>query len=341
MGAEARFTGVSMFSSGGIGDLALRAHGVEVLVASELLPDRASVLQHNFPEIDVIVGDIGRKMGDFIDRAKARLDGRGLDILFATPPCQGMSKNGRGKLLQRLNDGSRVLLDDRNQLILHALTVARELEPRLVVFENVPEMANTLIRDRTGAVRPIMEVVVEELGEAYEGSWEVIEFADYGVPQRRKRLISVFTSDPSLQAQLQREGTLLPPRTHAAVPGDGLLPWVSVSEALKDVPPLDAGSHATATSETPYHRVPILDDDKYFWVSNTPVGKGAFDNQCVSPTCGHDGNATHGSTRDELGVNRFLQTTPIQCERCVELLPRPWVRDSDGRVRLMKGYTSA
>ena len=81
--------------------------------------------------------------------------------------------------------------------------------------------------------------------------------------------------------------------------------------------------------------------DKYFWVSNTPVGKGAFDNQCVSPTCGHEGNATHGSTRDELGVNRSLQTTPIHCERCGELLPRPWVREADGRVRLMKGYTSA
>ncbi len=64
-----------------------------------------------------------------------------LDIFFATPPCQGMSKNGRGKLLQGVRAGRKPSLDARNRLIIPTLEIARALKPRLVVFENVPEMA--------------------------------------------------------------------------------------------------------------------------------------------------------------------------------------------------------
>jgi DNA (cytosine-5)-methyltransferase 1 len=46
------------------------------------------------------------------------LSGVELDILFATPPCQGMSKNGRGKLLQGIREGKKPSLDSRNRLII-------------------------------------------------------------------------------------------------------------------------------------------------------------------------------------------------------------------------------
>lgn len=332
-------TGISLFSGGGIGDLALRAVGVRLLVASELLDDRASVLAENYPEAKVICGDIALTKGAVIAEARARLAGADLDVLFATPPCQGMSKNGRGKLLNGVRAGRKPEIDPRNQLILHALDVAKALHPRMVVFENVPEMENTVIEDRGGHLRGVLDVVADELAPEYRGRWEVVEFADYGVPQRRQRLITVFSREPALANRVGRGESLLPDRTHSRN-GRPLRRWVSVTEALRGVPPLDAGSAETAKSDLPFHSVPQLDEEKYFWVRHTPPGRGAFDNQCVSAECRFSGNPTHGARHNEDGINRANNDTPIRCRRCGELLPRPWVV-VDGKHRLMSGFTSA
>jgi DNA (cytosine-5)-methyltransferase 1 len=82
----------------------------------------------------------------------------------------------------------------------------------------------------------------------------------------------------------------------------------------------------------------LLDEDKYFWVSNTPAEKGAFDNQCAK--CGNGSNSTHGSNIGIDGINRSNRDTPIYCNKCHSLLPRPWVKEN-GEYRLMKGFTSA
>ncbi len=336
------FTGVSLFSGGGIGDLALRASGVNVLVASELLPDRAAVFRSNYPEIKMIEGDIRVTKEQIIQEAKARLQGRNLDILFATPPCQGMSKNGRGKLLRGIRSGAKPKLDQRNRLALDAIDVAVALEPKLVVFENVPEMQNALV-EHEGQMRDLLEVMSDFMGPSYDGRWEVVEFADYGVPQRRQRLITVFAKNKKKgpNSQESQSWRVLPEPTHSQNPNMFTKPWVTVDEALKGVPPLDARSASTARSKTiPFHRVPTLDADKYFWVSNTPPGKGAFDNQCVNPSCEFDGNTTHGAKHNSEGINQANRGTPLHCIKCGELLPRPWVKGEDG-YRLMSGFTSA
>jgi DNA (cytosine-5)-methyltransferase 1 len=108
--------GVSLFASSGIGDLALRALGVKMLVANELLPDRASLFQANYPETLMIPGDIREISEKLLLATQKSLGGRRLDLLFATRPCQGMSKNGRGKLLRGVRDGLRSQIDPRNQL---------------------------------------------------------------------------------------------------------------------------------------------------------------------------------------------------------------------------------
>ncbi len=318
----------------------MREAGIALLVASELRADRAAVLAHNFPQTTVITGDIAKTLPQLIAATRDRLAGRPLDVLLATPPCQGMSKNGRGKLLRAIRTGQRPALDPRNQLILHALSFARALRPRLILFENVPEMERTLIEDRAGALRGVLDVITAELGPDYSGTWEVVEFADYGIPQRRQRLITVFSRDHHIRHAIGDGRSLMPPRTHAATPTPARKPWVTVSEALRDVPALDASSAERARGRIPYHHVPILQPDKYFWVSSTPPGRGAFDNQCVSPGCGFQGTPGHGALRNAQGVNRAKTDTPLRCARCGALLPRPWVVE-DGKHRIMRGFTSA
>lgn len=334
-------TGISLFTGGGIGDLALRAAGVDVLVASELLADRAEVYRANYSESEVIVGDIRETKAKIISRSLERLNGRQLDIVFATPPCQGMSKNGRGKLLNGLRAGLKPQFDDRNTLALLAVQIALELRPRLLVFENVPEMENTLIERSDGTVAPLLDTMKEMLSPEYSGHWEVVEFADFGVPQRRQRLITVFSREEPIKASADAGASLLPERTHSQVPTMFSRRWISVSEALAGTPSLDAGCMETSVSEdVPFHRVPTLDADKYFWVSCTPPGRGAFDNQCANPNCRFSGNPVHGAQHDENGINRSNKTTPVRCLRCGSLLPRPWVVE-DGDHRLMSGFTSA
>ena len=117
--------------------------------------------------------------------------------------------------------------------------------------------------------------------------------------------------------------------------------WKSVRDAISHLPPLDAAKPETAKhNDIPFHYVPLLDSEKYFWVSNTPPEKGAFDNQCVNPSCKFDKNPTHSCGKNAEGVNKASTTTPIYCIKCGHVLPRPWVKDGDV-FRLMKGYTSA
>ncbi len=333
-------TAVSLFSSAGIGDLALRDLKVEVLVANELLNDRAELFRTNFPSCEMISGDIRLLKSAIISATIRKLAGRPLDILFATPPCQGMSKNGRGKLLSLVRMGKRAKLDERNQLILDVIDIVLYLRPRVIVLENVPEMRNTLI-EVDGNLLNVLDVLNDRLSGDYKGNAEVVEFADYGVPQRRKRLITVFVrSDVVANTHPAKQRSWLPKPTHSQYGGLLEKPWVSVLDALSDIEPLDAAQSINSKSiSIRFHRVPLLDKDKYFWVSNTPPNKGAFDNQCVNGSCMFSENPTHGATSVN-GINRSNKETPVRCLQCGELLPRPWVV-SDGKHRLMSGFTSA
>ena len=332
-----RFTSISLFCSGGIGDLAARAAGLEVLVANELLEDRCAVFCKNFPDALMIQGDIWEKQTDIIQATREKLKGRELDFVLATPPCQGMSSNGMGKLLNGIRAGTKTKWDPRNRLIIPTMNIIKELHPKVACFENVPGMESTVIQLDDGNIVNIIDYIKNSLGEEYTGGCQVVEFADYGVPERRQRLISVFSRLPVCIEFFRKNNTFIPPTTHAANGKGGKLPYITVNDVIATFPPLDAKDKASATSDIPFHRVPVLDKDKYFWVSNTPPGGGAFDNQCVK--CGFQGNPVHGTIREN-GINRHKKDTPIYCQKCGALLPRPWVV-TNGEYRLMSGFTSA
>lgn len=333
---------ISLFSCGGIGDLALKRVGIDVIVANEIIMERAEVFKFNHPACDMVTGDIWTSGEAILNAAKKRLNGAPLDFIFATPPCQGMSKNGRGKLLSLVRQGLRDAVDPRNLLIVPTVEIFKRSGAHTLIMENVPEMASTVIPDpeRHGAVVGIVDYIKRSVGPEFVSSVETVEFADFGVPQCRQRLLSIFTRHVGLKAELRDLGSLLPKPTHCKK-GDGRPRWVSVRDVIGNCPRLDSKTGASLkTKNLPFHRVPVLDEDKYFWVSSTPEERGAFDNQCVNPKCGFQGNPTHGTSRDSKGVNRANTHTPLYCVKCGELLPRPWVREGHG-YRLMRGYTSA
>jgi len=338
------YLGASLFTGAGIGDIGFRAAGINFIVFNEIDPKRASLAQTNFPETEGVIGDIWQSTGKIIDSITRILKDKRQELFFmsCTAPCQGMSKNGRGKLLNLIRQGKRPKLDPRNRLILPALDIITRIRPLWVFFENVIEMKNTVIEDDKGKLRSILEIIETKLGGEYVGKAYDVEFADYGIPQRRQRLITVYTRSEIAKELLKKGFEFIPPTTHAVKPDKTHKKWVSVNEALKDFPPLDAKSPQLARNNSiPFHYVPVLEPIKYWWIENTPPKQTAFNNQCVNPRCMYQHNKEHRASHTKEGINKAHKDTPVYCEKCGTLLPRPSVKTPNGKRRIMSGYTSA
>lgn len=334
---------ISLFSSSGIGDLGLRENGIKTIINSELLKARADLFSENFPESKSFIGDINENKDDIVNYYNKKYQNEELFLILATPPCQGMSQNGAGKLLSEYRKGNRPKLDERNQLIIPALDIIKKLKPRWVIFENVPQMANTVIEDNNEKLINILDYIKKEIGEEYVGKSEVVNSADYGIPQVRKRLITIYTRDPEAIKTFEDTQTFLPSKTHSNE-DNNLKPWVTIRNAISDLPPIDGrpGKNKDSTFNE-YHFVNPLDDKKYKWISHTPEGETAFNNQCINPDCLYQKNTRHGSnTVKNNGINQSNKDTPLYCEKCGSLLPRPYVANKKtNELRLMRGYTSA
>lgn len=333
---------LSLFSGAGIGDLGFRAAGLDFVAFCELERDRLGIARQNFPEARFFEGDIWSLRSNIVDfvRTSCERSNEDLFLISCTAPCQGMSKNGQGTLLRNIREGKRPKLDPRNRLIIPALDIINRLRPMVVVFENVVEMRRTMILDERGEYVGILDLIHKVLGQDYEGGAYDIEVANYGIPQRRQRLITVYSRLPEHKKVLRLGGELVPPETHSKNSSDSKKRWVSVETALKGFPKLDARDLEKACyAGILFHRVPVLDELKYSWIANTPPGKSAFDNQCI--VCGYQENRVHSSGRDIDGVNRASRVTPLYCEKCGAMLPRPSTLQKDGTRRIMSGYTSA
>ncbi len=333
---------ISLFSSSGIGDLGLKANGVETIIGCELLEERMNLFHNNYPEAKCFQGDIWTLKDEIIDYYNANYFEPPF-LILATPPCQGMSSNGMGKMLSDYRKGIRPKMDERNRLIIPAIEIILALQPEWVILENVSNMINTLIFDENGEIVNIIKYVKQKLGAFYCGEPVVVDAADYGVPQHRKRLITVLSKNANAKKVFKNRGQLIPDFTHSSEDTPLTRHWVTLREAIGELPELRAEKGKNSVPEyNGLHKVPLLDEKKLFWVDNTKEGETAFNNQCVNPECGYQGNRIHGASHDNDGINKYHTNTPLYCEKCGAILPRPWVEDKKtGERRLMKGFVSA
>ena len=329
---DTKLSAVCLFSSAGIGELGLQAAGIEVLLANELLPARATLYRENFAH-EMIEGDILDRKAEFIEKARLKLAGNELFLLYATPPCQGMSSNGMGKLKAEVESGRRSHEDQRNRLVIPAMDVAVALRPRWVMLENVPGMEKTDIRTTGTRSENIISYIRKRLGADYVGCSEVVACEDYGVPQRRKRLITIFTRDPGGKALFALNGGTFFSASMRE-------PQVTLRQAIGSAPPLDARvGKSEARWYHPYHYVPVMAQLKHLWVKHTKEGATAFNNQCINPKCRSQANPGHKDVKIG-GKWVSSREIPIYCQECGELLPRPHVLEN-GRARLLRGFHSA
>jgi DNA (cytosine-5)-methyltransferase 1 len=157
--------------------------------------------------------------------------GDSVDVVVGGPPCQGFS-----------NLGTRDPADPRNRLWREYVRVVSTLRPKVFMIENVDRFSKS----------PEFALLQHELeqGELVEWadySWSVLNAADFGVPQRRRRTIVVAS----------RIGPVgLPVPTHAKDGGLGVEPWCDVRSAIGGVPPeamssdLPGGRHVVVDGHT-------------------------------------------------------------------------------------------
>lgn len=172
--------------------------------------------------IDPIIDDIREVSGRRL-LSTAFLPREGCFLLTACAPCQGFSSQRPPK------DGAE---DPRNLLIFEVVRLVDEIRPSYLMIENVPGLA-------VGIGEPIWRSAVTGLADlGYAPTDEqILDAADYGVPQRRERLIAVFRRD-------DMPGVSLPPPTHVdphAGDKGGRSEWRTVQGAIGVIKPLAAG----------------------------------------------------------------------------------------------------
>ena len=329
---------LSLFSSAGIGELGIKASGLKILLSNELLDNRCALYRENYPETTCLCGDIW-ELQDKIVEIWRDFDVGEPFLLYATPPCQGMSFNSVGKRLNEIRKGKAPKDDPRNRLIIPTINIVKKLRPQWLLLENVQGMQNTLIAMEDGTYKNIIDFIRDELSPEYDGIPEIINCADYGIPQTRVRLITIFTRSVKGKAYFREHGSFMPQRTHAEVETPTLKKWITLRDAIGHLPPLSAEKGKNKDKTIPWHIVPVMKSDKFWWVKNTPANETAYNNQCVE--CGYDGNPRHGMRFVE-GRHTYKNDTPIYCEKCGALLPRPTMIDkTTGKRRRIKGFDSA
>ncbi len=154
--------------------LGLKQAGFKVIGAVDIDELSVTTYKNNHPDVHVWNNDI-RSLEAAEVRRKLGLKRGELELLAGCPPCQGFSS-------VRTRNGSVRPRDDRNDLIYDFLRFARTLRPKTLMMENVPG----LIRDRR--IRDLRRGL-ERLG--YKIHLEIADASNFGVPQRRRRLILV------------------------------------------------------------------------------------------------------------------------------------------------------
>lgn len=163
---------IDLFSGCGGMTVGLKQAGFDVIGAVEIDAIAAETYKTNHRRVKVWNGDIRDIDSSEFKRALGLRKGQ-LDLLAGCPPCQGFSA------LRTLN-GSRPIDDPRNDLVVEFLRFVRDLRPKAVLMENVPAL------ERDTRFKALLEAL-DSLG--YRHEHKVLNAADYGVPQRRERLL--------------------------------------------------------------------------------------------------------------------------------------------------------
>jgi DNA (cytosine-5)-methyltransferase 1 len=209
------------FAGAGGFSLGFEMAGCKIVGAIETDTWACETFQFNHPKATVIKGNIE----DFSDEKLINLFlGNEPDIILGGPPCQGFS-------ICNKNNGDPK--DPRNSLFEEFVRTGRLFKPKVMIMENVPN----LMKAKTKSNELVIDIIKNELRRlGYFVYSTILESIDYGVPQIRKRLFVV--------ASTQELNNPFPKPTHSSSQSDlfnlSLKKTPTLWEAISDLPEIEA-----------------------------------------------------------------------------------------------------
>ena len=258
---------LSLFANIGIAEAFLEDIGKNVVVANEIDPRRAELYQAIYPKSKMICGDItDEKTYEEILDTSIKC---GVNVIMATPPCQGMSTAGQMKKM-----------DPRNILFMYAIKLIKQIKPDYFIFENVPAFLTTYVWYNDQTVL-IPDVIKAELSSYYELDFSVRNAKDYGVPQSRERMILLATKKGVNKIWS------CPEKDDTVVTMEDAIGWIpTIDPFVKDLSeeefhalfPMYEKRKEAALKISKYNIPPKHVYRNVYAMQHTPTGKSAFSN---------------------------------------------------------------
>lgn len=244
-----RLKGLSLFSGGGVGETYFKECGIDIVVANELVENRARFYQDMHKDSNMINGDItdDKVFNKVIEIAKEK----NVKFLVATPPCQGMSTLGK----------KDYDTDERNYLIYNVIKAIDSLDLDYVLIENVPKFLE-LYFPYNGELMKIVDVLKMHYGEKYNIEARVLNAMNYNVPQSRPRaIIKMHKKDKKWEW----------PRESKKI--------ITLEKAIGGLPSLESEED----SGIKWHYAKKHNEMHIEVMRNTPEGKSAMQNEVYYP----------------------------------------------------------
>lgn len=171
---------VDLFCGAGGITVGLSKAGFSPLVSADFNNEVSETHKNNFPHIDYVHGDLSQS--SVKEEMLSKLKGKKITLLAGGPPCQGYSIFGSRRFIN--TQDYKPITDPRNKLVFTFWDYVKELQPDWVMMENVPGFASL---DKGKFLKELVKTI-KELG--YNNfDYRILNCADYGVPQKRKRFI--------------------------------------------------------------------------------------------------------------------------------------------------------
>jgi len=215
---------VELFCGCGGTSLGFEMANYNILMGMDIHEPSIKTFAKNHPNAITILGDVKKLTEEKIQELLKDIE---IDVLIGGVPCQGFS----------LNNKKRNFDDERNFLYKEFLRIAKVLQPKAIVIENVSGMKST----KNGEFVKAIEQDIELCGN-YKATSSTLSAVDFGVPQKRQRLLFV-----GLKGQKKFDFNKVL-KTH----GEGLKPFVTIKDAIGDLPSLNAGESSNQYKQEPF-----------------------------------------------------------------------------------------
>lgn len=254
---------ISLFSSAGVGCYGFKMEGFECIATNELIERRLNIQKINkkckydsgYICGDITTDEIKNKLFNEIKMWEKKEKIKGVDVVIATPPCQGMS-------VANLKKNNEI---NRNSLVIESIKIIQKIHPKIFVFENVSTFLKTACIDVDGNVKSIEQAINDNLEKEYVIMSKIINFKDYGSNSSRTRTLVIGVrndyeekiSPIDLFPQYEKEKTL--------------------RQVIGNMKSLD--KFGEISDYDIYHFFRVYPEHMREWICNLKEGESAFDNK--------------------------------------------------------------